>query len=184
MSQQLPDKKLDARKLAAIELLVIHRFDGRSFASIARELHISSKTLERWRRENPDFIAAYDARVEEWRRDFSAIRLSERKERVRELERMYLETPDCDSLRVVQASEPLRAPDGEELRDSQGRPVYSFVVYRSNIGLKRGLLAEIAEQLGDTQNLRDEVDKEPSPVAWARAAWAALDEMEAMDGAT
>jgi len=173
--------KLDSSHHAAIEGLLAGRFGRKTLAEIAAEVGISARTLRRWQ-AHPDFMAAYEARVEEWQRDFSDIRLAERKERIRELARMYQETPDSYRLRIVRSPEPLCNPAGEELRDDRGQPVFSFTVYRSNVALKRALLAEIAEQL-DTPKQRDEGGEEPSPVAWAREAFVALNAMEATDGA-
>ena len=116
--------KLTSQHHDAISLLIEGRYGRKSLAEIAEEIGVTDRTLRRWRDE-PVFQSAYSAALNIWRKDLSDIRLTERRERLTELERIYDCTPD---------SAGTNAKTGIEV---------------SNASVKCRILDQIASEVGD-----------------------------------
>ena len=155
--------KLDARHHHAIQLLIDHRFTGKKKQELAVELGIRDRTLRKWIAD-PTFAAAYEAALARWLADLEGIRFRHRKERVKELQRLYDATPDSYLDKVIHAKGRVYDAEtetwievdaqiidtgGEVLVDGDGKPVSVVAVRKMNVDAKSGLLEQIAEEVGD-----------------------------------
>lgn len=113
--------RLEQKHLHAIDLLIAHKHD-KSHAEIAQEVGVAHSTLSKWKKW-PPFMAAYENRLQEWRRDLTEIRFVDKKERILELVRLYTTLPD-------------------EAGERDGVTIY-------NHNQKAKLLDQIADEVGD-----------------------------------
>ena len=93
----------------AIDLLVLERWGGGDVSlEIAEILGVTRQRINRWRRD-PDFIAEYRQRLDQWRSNFRDVPLAHRKERVIELQALYEDLKNADrpnvslKIKVLQA---------------------------------------------------------------------------------
>ena len=85
--------KLTIRHRSAIQLLVLHQFDGFTQAQLAEKIGCCRATLQNWFADL-DFRAAHREALREWRQQIEHVKFTHRRARLEELTRLYEATPD------------------------------------------------------------------------------------------
>jgi len=115
---------------------------GITYVEAARQLGIHIETLKKWHRL-PGYKKVVAQMIEERNTELEMItahRLAQKVEAIKELGRMYDETPDEYIDKIIQVLKP--AEEGEE--GEPGEPtIENIAVYKSNIAAKASLIKDI-----------------------------------------
>lgn len=87
--------KLNSNHKQAIQLLILDRHKPSDVSrNIANHLGVNVQTVGEWRR-NEDFCKEYKRQLDIYKKNFDDVKLADRKERVKELDRLYHKIPDA-----------------------------------------------------------------------------------------
>ena len=85
---------LNTNHKQAIQLMILDRWNPREQSrKVANHLGVQPKTVKYWRLD-PDFIAEYKRQLDIYQKNFEDVKLADRKERVKELDKLYHRIPE------------------------------------------------------------------------------------------
>ena len=86
---------LNTNHKQAIQLMILDRWNPREQSrKVANHLGVKRDTVKRWR-VDPDFIAEYKRQLDIYQKNFDDVQLADRKERVKELDKLYRRIPEA-----------------------------------------------------------------------------------------
>ena len=86
---------LNTNHKQAIQLMILDRWNPREQSrKVANHLGVKRDTVKGWR-VDPDFIAEYKRQLDIYQKNFDDVQLADRKERVKELDKLYKRIPEA-----------------------------------------------------------------------------------------
>jgi len=86
--------KLNTNHKQAIQLMILDRWvPSKTTNNVANHLGVAPQTVALWRTDK-DFCAEFKRQLDIYRKNFDDVQLADRKERVKELQRLYVKIPD------------------------------------------------------------------------------------------
>jgi hypothetical protein len=86
--------KLNTNHKQAIQLMILDRWvPAKTTNNVANHLGVAPQTVALWRTDK-DFCAEFKRQLDIYRKNFDDVQLADRKERVKELQRLYVKIPD------------------------------------------------------------------------------------------
>tara|TARA_R100001129_G_scaffold142144_2_gene103333 strand:+ start:1731 stop:2237 length:507 start_codon:yes stop_codon:yes gene_type:complete len=86
--------KLNTNHKQAIQLMILDRWvPSQTTNNVANHLGVAPQTVALWRTDK-DFCAEFKRQLDIYRKNFDDVQLADRKERVKELQRLYVKIPD------------------------------------------------------------------------------------------
>jgi len=86
--------KLNTNHKQAIQLMILDRWvPAKTTNNVANHLGVAPQTVALWRTDK-DFCKEYKRQLDIYRKNFDDVQLADRKERVKELQRLYGKIPD------------------------------------------------------------------------------------------
>ena len=86
---------LNTNHKQAIQLMILDRWNPREQSrKVANHLGVKRDTVKGWR-VDPDFIAEYKRQLDIYQKNFDDVQLADRKERVKELDKLYRRIPEA-----------------------------------------------------------------------------------------
>ena len=86
--------KLNTNHKQAIQLMILDRWiPSQTTNNVASHLGVAPQTVALWRTDK-DFCAEFKRQLDIYRKNFDDVQLADRKERVKELQRLYIKIPD------------------------------------------------------------------------------------------
>ena len=106
--------KIKAKHQEAIQMLILDRFSkSRLTAQIAQQLGVTKQAVNYWRADD-DFQAEYQKQLRIYQRDFSDVKLADRKERVKVLSAMFEHIPEPRISLRLKVLEQIRQEVGDD----------------------------------------------------------------------
>jgi len=86
---------LNTNHKQAIQLMILDRWNPREQSrKVANHLGVKRETVKGWRVDS-DFIAEYKRQLDIYQKNFDDVQLADRKERVKELDKLYKRIPEA-----------------------------------------------------------------------------------------
>ncbi|QDP52243.1 MAG: hypothetical protein Unbinned2851contig1000_34 [Prokaryotic dsDNA virus sp.] len=86
--------KLNTNHKQAIQLMILDRWvPSKTTNNVANHLGVAPQTVALWRTDK-DFCEEFKRQLDIYRKNFDDVQLADRKERVKELQRLYVKIPD------------------------------------------------------------------------------------------
>ena len=106
--------KIKGKHQEAIQMMILDRFSRNSLTSqIAKQLGVTVSAVNYWRADE-DFQAEYQKQLRIYQKDFSDIKLADRKERVKVLSEMFEHIPEPRVALRLKVLEQIRQEVGDD----------------------------------------------------------------------
>ncbi|MDA0748980.1 MAG: phBC6A51 family helix-turn-helix protein [bacterium] len=152
---------ISEKHYSAIQLLVLHQFDGLTQAQLAEKIGVTRRTVQNWL-QDPGFVAELRAAKSKWRRKIEHIPFIHRRKRLEELQRLYEAIPDSSISAIVESKDGFVDPEtGKPSRAEDEKLVTAMAVRRMHVNEKAKILEQMAQEVGgDVLEELEELKKE------------------------